>query len=319
MSQEDNEDNKNYLWDQFKARHIAAVVSETALFSLVMVLALFGNLLVCYAVYRNPRLRCPGNYYIISLALTDILQASCTMPLSVVFLATSYWPFGTPVCYVGAITKLSLAITSLYTMTLMALNRYYKIVKPSKYQAIFKKNFIVITASVAWAIPIFVVLLVAFVFSEGAKPSPLYAVCLLEYDDIIFSCVYLVFFTPYFIIGFCYYKIYRVVKTHNANVSWQTSNIEDVKVSKTLFATVVGFVCLWLPAHIAFFVSTLKGYSYLSRFLSLLAAFLVFTTSCVNPVIYGFMNRAFKSEFQKYLFRRKTHSVAAETSAQLSG
>ena len=314
MCREESEGNENCFWDQFKPRHIAAVVSETALFSLVMVLALFGNLLVCYAVYRNPRLRCPSNYYIISLALTDILQASCTMPLAVVFLATRFWPFGTPVCYVAAITKLSLVITSLYTMTLMALNRYYKIVKPSKYQAIFKKNFIVITASVVWAIAIFVVLLVAFVFGEGAKPSPLHAVCVLQFDEITFPCVSLVFFTPYFIIGFCYCKIYRVVKTHNANVSWQSSNVEDVKVSKTLLATVVGFVCLWLPAHIIYSVSILKGYSYFPRIVSLLATFLGFTTSCVNPFIYGFMNRAFKSEFKKCLFRRKTHSVAAETS-----
>jgi len=198
----------------------------------------------------------------------------------------------------------------------MALNRYYKIVKPSKYQAIFKKNFIVITASVAWAIAIFVALLVAFVFGEGAKPSPLHAVCVLQFDQlqITFPFVTLVFFTPYFIIGFCYCKIYGVVKTHNANVSWQSSNVEDVKVSKTLLATVVGFVCLWLPAHIIYSVSILKGYSYFPRIVSLLATFLGFTISCVNPFIYGFMNRAFKSEFKKCLFRRKTHSVAAETS-----
>ena len=69
-------------------RNTATVVVETAIFSLVMALSLFGNLLVCYAVYKNPRLRCPSNYYIISLAFSDIFQALCTMPLSIVMLAT---------------------------------------------------------------------------------------------------------------------------------------------------------------------------------------------------------------------------------------
>ena len=117
---------------------ISAVITETAIFSLVMVLSLLGNVLVCYAVYRNPRLHHPINCYIISLALTDILQASCSMPLSVAFLATGEWSFGAATCGFVAITKISLTKVSTFTMALMALNRYYKIVEPTKYLTIFK-------------------------------------------------------------------------------------------------------------------------------------------------------------------------------------
>ena len=53
-------------------RNTATVVFETVIFTLTMILSLFGNLMVCYAVQRNPRLRSSSNYYIISLALTDI-------------------------------------------------------------------------------------------------------------------------------------------------------------------------------------------------------------------------------------------------------
>ena len=134
-------------------RHIATVVTETTIFALAMTISLLGNLLVCYAVYRNPRLRNPSNYYIISLALTDILQASCSMPFSVAYLATGEWPFGTAACKFIAILMLSLTKISVINMALMALNRYYKVVKPSKYQAVFKPRNIVITALLAWIIP----------------------------------------------------------------------------------------------------------------------------------------------------------------------
>ena len=122
---------------ELQTRHISALITETAIFPLVMILSLFGNLFVCYAVYRNPRLRCPSNYYIISLALTDILQGSCFMPLSVAFLATGESSFGTGTCGFFANTKISLSKISTFTMDLMALNRYYKIVKPTKYLTIF--------------------------------------------------------------------------------------------------------------------------------------------------------------------------------------
>ncbi|XP_020606216.1 neuropeptide FF receptor 2-like, partial [Orbicella faveolata] len=158
-------------------RNTATVVSETAILALVMILSLVGNLLVCFAVYRNPRLRCPSNYYIISLALSDILQALCTMPLSVAFLATGGWPFGTSLCYLSAIVKYSLAKISIYTMVLMAINRYYKIVKPAKYQTTFKKRFIIITASLVWVIFITYSIIAAFVIGSDANDDQSFALC----------------------------------------------------------------------------------------------------------------------------------------------
>ena len=292
-------------------RNMATVVSETAILSLVMILSLAGNLLVCFAVYKNPRLRCPSNYYIISLALSDILQALCTMPLSILYLAVGRWPFGTSLCYFSAIVKYSLSKISIYTMVLMAVNRYYKIVKPAKYQTTFKKRFIVITASLVWGISITHAIIAAFVVGSDAKESQGFALCLIQYHLSAIRVLTLLMYVPYFPIVFCYWKIYRAVKEHNANVSWQSSNVEDVKVSKTLFATVVGFVSLWMPANCIYLYFALSP---IPRELALFATMLVFCTSCVNPFIYGFMNRAFKKEFKKYLVMKKTHSIDAESS-----
>ncbi|XP_067051972.1 histamine H2 receptor-like [Acropora muricata] len=216
-------------------RHIATVVTETTIFALVMIISFLGNLLVCYAVYRNPRLCNPSNYYIISLALTDILQASCSMPFSVAYLATGEWSFGTAACAFNAIFKLSLRKISVFNMALMALNRYYKVVKPNKYQAVFKPRNIVTTALLAWIIPMTFVIISVFVFDQEVKPNPGYAICVIQFPILFLTVVLGLTYSPYFIIVFCYWKIYRKVKMHNANLSWQSSNAADVKVSKTLF------------------------------------------------------------------------------------
>ena len=305
MSWENNVNQESALRD----RSLAIVVTETTLFALVMIISFLGNVLVCYAVYRNPRLRNPSNYYIISLALTDILQASCSMPVSVAYLATSEWSFGTPACAFIAILKFSLTKVSAFTMTLMALNRYYKVVKSNKYQAVFKPRNIVATALLAWIIPMAYVILSVFALDQDTEPNSGFAICIVEFAKPFYPVLFGLIYSPYFFVAFCYWKIYRKVKLHKANVSWQSSNAADVKVSKTLFVTVVSFVGLLLPAHIIFTLSKFQRLS-VSRFLSVVAAFLIFMTSCINPFIYGYMNRAFRSEFKKFLMPKRGHLVA---------
>ena len=304
------ENNKVNPESRMEDRHIATVVTETTIFALVMIISFLGNLLVCYAVYRNPRLRNPSNYYIISLALTDILLASCAMPLSVAYLATGEWSFGTSACEFFAILTAAMTETSAFNMALMALNRYYKVVKPNKYQAVFKPRNIVTTALLAWIIPMTFAILSVFVFDEEAKPNPGYPICVIQFPKLSLTAVFGVTYSQYFIIVFCYWKIYRKVKMHNANLSWQSSNAVDVKVSKTLFVTVVSFVSLFLPASIIFTLHEFLWPTGFPRFVALLAVFLIFMTSSTNPFIYGYMNRAFTNEFKKFLMPKRRHSVA---------
>lgn len=285
-------------------RNTPTIVFETVVFTLVMVLSLLGNFMVCYAVRRSPNLRRPSNYYIVSLALIDIFQALFIMPLSVGLLATGKWPFGSHLCHFVAVTKISLSKVSTFTMGLMALNRYYKIVKPVKYPSLFTKKFILASASVAWVLPFILFLFGVFAADYGVKPTLNFATCVIELNPLALPVYMLLLYLPYIVIGFCYWKIYRVVKMHSASVSWKSANVEHVNISKTLFITVVGFAILWVPAHTMFIVSILIS---IPRQLKLLVTLLVFTSSCVNPFIYGFMNRAFKDEFKKILALRNTH------------
>ena len=300
------------IWQQSSARTTATIVMETALFALVMILALVGNLMVCCAFYRNPRLRHPSNYYIVSLAVSDILQATVSMPLSIGVLVTGGWPFSRAACSFMAISKLSLAKISVYTMTIMAVNRYVKIVQPAKYPTAFQKRNIVFSAVMIWFVFISISAVGAFVSNYDTKAHPGYTVCFTDYDIKVAPVYIIVMHIPYVILFFCYYKIYSVVKCHRSNVSWQSANVEDINISKVLFVTVVGFVILWLPAHVTYAVSLLKGMFAIPRLQSLIAVLFVYGSSCVNPFIYGFMNRAFRKEFKKLLTLDWGHLVNAD-------
>lgn len=69
------------------------------LYGIVFVVALVGNALVCYVVWSIPQMRTVTNYFIVNLAVSDILMTLFCVPTS--FLSTlilQYWPFGAELC-----------------------------------------------------------------------------------------------------------------------------------------------------------------------------------------------------------------------------
>ena len=97
---------------------------------------------------------------------------------------------------------------------------------------------------------------------------------------------------------------------HNGNLPWQSANVANVKVSKILFATVVSFFTLLFPAHMILIFARLGGEEKESEKNSTVESLLIFMTSYLNPFIYGYMNRFFKSEFKKCLMLKRGHPVA---------
>ena len=53
------------------------------LLGIIVVITVAGNSLVCLAVHRERRLRNRFNYFLVSLALSDVLSAVLVMPLSI--------------------------------------------------------------------------------------------------------------------------------------------------------------------------------------------------------------------------------------------
>ena len=83
---------------ELATREEALVWTETVLFAFTNVVAVFGNLLTFYAVYRNHRLRTITNMFVIALAVSDILMYTCCMPFKVVTLFHDRWIFGESYC-----------------------------------------------------------------------------------------------------------------------------------------------------------------------------------------------------------------------------
>ena len=123
-----------------ESRSISMAVWEGTSLIILNILSLVGNVLVCLTVYRNPRLRTSTNFYIIALAVSDLLSALFVMPLAEVVLFAGKWPFGESLCEFHAFVSLFVIYVSPATMSLTAINRYVRICRSSaSYKRIFSR------------------------------------------------------------------------------------------------------------------------------------------------------------------------------------
>ena len=134
-------------------RSLPAVIVHTFILITTALLSLTGNSLVCIAFYRNRRLRAITNFYILSLAVADLMVAVLLFPFGAVASGFRRWPFGFNFCqfaefagffavYWGQVSTCTLALTSI--------NRYFCVVKPHKYSKYFTRNKTILSIVVVW-------------------------------------------------------------------------------------------------------------------------------------------------------------------------
>lgn len=97
----------------------------------IFIFALFGNGVVCYIVYSSPRMRTVTNYFIVNLAVGDILMSLFCVPFSFFpTLLLQYWPFGSVLCHLVNYSQAISVLVSAYTLVAISIDRYIAILWP---------------------------------------------------------------------------------------------------------------------------------------------------------------------------------------------
>ena len=294
------------------ARPTHLIWIETFLFSVMNVAAFNGNLFVCYAVYRNRRLRTIPNIFVIALAASDILMSTFCVPFSVVALARGHWIFGESFCQFHGFGVFTFGLASLHTMGIIAISRYFCVVKPDKYVVLFKTRKTMTYIAVVWGAALLGSVPPFFFENGGFEFQPGKALCLYTFQtNIVYTAfietVYVA--TPFVFIIICYVKVFYTVSSTNRIFSAKTNlhtlraNIEEARVTKTLGAVMVGFAFCWLPVCIIDYIDAVYRVPTLPRQVYLTYAFLIYLSSTINPFIYGATNRHFRRE-SKVILRK---------------
>ena len=302
------EDQLEQMLKELKSRSKVQVVLESGFYAFISVFLLVGNLMTLLVVALNRRMRTVPNMLVASLAVSDfLLGALSTCHIGITTLATSEWPFNDATCQYQGYTVIILAVASMHTLALMAVNRYFRIVKPVKYRRYFTKKKATIMIFMSWFCSIWAPL--PYILS-GHKmmfhPSKFF--CYLQIDSGPFTAFLVTVYIglPTCVIFFCYLRIFQTVRSHNTNfqttdVASNAVNVEEIKIARTLFVIVVFFSLCWAPILLIDIVDTIYGRWIFPREVYVAYGFLATLSSALNPVIYGVLNKNFRKEYLKIL------------------
>ncbi|XP_010289098.1 PREDICTED: probable G-protein coupled receptor 83, partial [Phaethon lepturus] len=117
-------------------------------YSVIIVMSLFGNVLVCHVVLKNKRMHSATSLFIVNLAVSDIMITLLNTPFTLVRFVNSTWVFGKAMCHISRFVQYCSLHVSTLTLTAIALDRHQVILNPLKQRMSLTKG--ALSISVIW-------------------------------------------------------------------------------------------------------------------------------------------------------------------------
>ncbi|XP_052744597.1 neuropeptides capa receptor-like [Bicyclus anynana] len=320
------------LWWLMGSRRLplTEIVPISVVLVVIFLTGVVGNVCVCVVIVRNPGLHTATNYYLFSLAVSDLLLLLFGLPNDLAVYWHQYpYSLGLVFCKLRAFISEAATYVSVLTISAFSLERYLAICHPLHLYAM---------AGLTRASRIIVVLwLVAFL---SASPFALYsdisyrdyppnsgnvsldsAFCtltasspLLEISSIFF------FFVPAILILCLYITMGVHIRSTRVSAKTKIGLFKDhvhgesrqaksrKAVIRMLIAVVIAFFVCWAPFHVQrlFFI---YGYQHpqfnvINEHLFNVAGALYYVSATVNPILYNVMSARYRMAFHETLLCR---------------
>lgn len=132
---------------------LTLLVLKASIMLTIMIAAIFGNMLVIISVMRHRKLRIITNYFVVSLAMADIMVAMLAMSFNFSVQMTGRWLFSPFMCDVWNSLDVYFSTASILHLCCISVDRYYAIVKPLKYPLSMTKRVVAVMIFNTWIWP----------------------------------------------------------------------------------------------------------------------------------------------------------------------
>ncbi|KAJ2949876.1 hypothetical protein O0L34_g11196 [Tuta absoluta] len=303
------------------------VIPITIIYVAILITGLIGNIFTCIVIVRNKSMHTATNYYLFSLAISDLLLLVSGMPQEI-YVTWSKWPyvFGPIFCVIRGLAAETSTNASVLTITLFTIERYLAICHPFVSHKMSKLSRAVKHVVFLWMVSFGLALPQALQF--GIKYNEGVAMCLQIREIIPRSfelSTFFFFFAPMILITVLYFLIGTRLK--KSTISKQASENEDFersmrfnhkirrkysqstkRVVKMLVAVVVAFFVCWAPFHaqrLMYIYTASSNHLALSPLehsffviLTYISGVFYYMSTCINPIFYHIMSNKFREAFK---------------------
>lgn len=179
--------------------------------SVFILVAIVGNVLVILSVVCNKHLQTVTNFFIVNLAMADLLLSTIVLPFSASLEVLGCWVFGRLFCNIWAAVDVLCCTASILSLCIISVDRYIGVKHCLKYPCIMTERKAVVILVLVWV--------VSTVISVGPllgwkEPPPLDdSICRITEEPgyALFSSLFS-FYLPLMVILIMYFRVYVVAR-----------------------------------------------------------------------------------------------------------
>ncbi|XP_060070976.1 muscarinic acetylcholine receptor M1-like [Ylistrum balloti] len=185
-----------------------------AMAAVVVLVTVLGNILVLIAFAVERSIRQPTNYFIASLAVSDLLIGTFSMPCFTLYLLLGYWPLGDIICDLWLSLDWTVCLASQYTVFFITVDRFFSVKIPAKYRNWRTEKKVIIMIAFTWIIPcaVFFTSIIGWQYFVGERTVDKYECEVQFMSDPLFTFLLTIgyYWTTLFVMIGLYTGIYRV-------------------------------------------------------------------------------------------------------------
>ncbi|XP_067125318.1 G-protein coupled receptor 83-like [Centruroides vittatus] len=273
-------------------------------YSLIIVISIFGNSLVCNVVCRKWRFKTSTQIFIINLSISDLLMTVLNIPFNLARVFLDNWPFGRIMCVFVPLVQVASVYISTFTMTCIAYDRFYIITRPLK-PRMSSKRAIAVTF-VIWCVSITLSLPEAsFYRVESVFTYMTLVRCRINYPKgihrkyVTLALFLLQYAIPLSVTGIIYVRIMcKIWKRRAIGAVTEEQKVlylrMKVKTIKMAMIVVLVFALCWFPLNLYHLLIDFD-LGKASATVFFLCHWLAMSSVCYNPFIYCWLNENFRS------------------------
>ncbi|KAI4904169.1 hypothetical protein NFI96_013832 [Prochilodus magdalenae] len=210
----------------------ASVTWRMALITLITVplsvITIIGNILVIVSFRVNTRLRTISNYFLLSLAVADLILGTISMNLYTTYILMGRWTLGNLACDVWLVVDYVASNASVMNLLAISFDRYLSVTRPLSYRASRTTRRAAIVIALAWGVSFILwapaILFWQYIVGERTVPEDQCAVQFLSEPVITFGTAIAAFYLPVSVMVALYWKVYRETEKRTKQLAALTAS-----------------------------------------------------------------------------------------------
>lgn len=264
------------------------------------VVAIIGNSIVLYAVYKTPALHKPSTFLLCNLAITDLAVGLLVQPLYTAYKVTEMSGIETFSCFSGLLVNMFANLfsgMSFITVTCVCVDRYLALFLHLRYAAVVTSRKVFTVLTILW---VFCSLVVTF------YPWKVYiAIC--GGTFIVITCLTVSSLT--------FLKIHSIVQKHKRQIHAasghnHSSSLHGIHLPKYLKSVfTIGYVHIlmiicYLPYMLTLLSRLMVGITKEYKLALNVTTTIIYMNSAINPVLHSYRLREFRAALLRVVGRK---------------